>query len=82
MVLILTFTRWFGLVRMWPPWICPRQGKTNFELDKEGVLLSFLSLTGKHLVLLAVSGVDDVMNLFTSVDGEVNLHVRTLSLDL
>jgi hypothetical protein len=67
---------------MWPPWLCPRQGKTNFELDKEGVLLSFLSLTGKHLVLLAVSGVDDVVNLFTSVDGEVNLHVRTLSLDL
>lgn len=65
---------------MWPPWICPRQGRTHFELDKEGILASFLSLSGKHLVLLAISGVDDVMTLFTSVDGAVNLHVRVVLL--
>jgi hypothetical protein len=73
--LIADFNRWFSLVRMWPPWICPRQGKTHFELDKEGILCSFLSLEGKHLVLLAISGVDDVMTLFTSKDGGINLHV-------
>lgn len=67
--------RWFSLVSMWPPWICPRQGKTHFELDKKALLCSFLSLEGKHLVLLAISGIDDVMTLFTSVDGGVNLHV-------
>lgn len=38
-------------------------------------MCSFLSLTGKHLVLLAISGVDDVMTLFTCVDGAVNLQV-------
>lgn len=39
-------------------------------------MCSFLSLTGKHLVLLAISGVDDVMTLFTSdADGNVVLHV-------
>lgn len=43
-------------------------------------MCSFLSKTGKHLVLLAISGVDDVMTMFTSVDGVVNLHVRTISL--
>jgi hypothetical protein len=69
------FGRWFALIRIWAPWLAPRQGKNRFELDKEAVLCSFLSLTGKHLVLLAISGVDDVMTLFTSIDGAVNLRV-------
>lgn len=39
-------------------------------------MCSFLSLTGKHLVLLAISGVEDVMTLFTSdSEGNVVLHV-------
>jgi hypothetical protein len=39
-------------------------------------MCSFMSLTGKHLVLLAISGVDDVMTLFTSdSEGNVVLHV-------
>ena len=39
-------------------------------------MCSFLSLTGKHLVLLAISGVEDVMTLFTSdSEGNVILHV-------
>ncbi len=73
----LTVRRWFALVRIWSPWLAPRQGKTKFGLDKEAVLCSFLSLNGKHLVLLAVSGVNDVMTLFTSdSEGNVVLHVR------
>jgi hypothetical protein len=39
-------------------------------------MCSFLSLTGKHLVILAISGVEDVMTLFTSdSEGNVALHV-------
>lgn len=39
-------------------------------------MCSFLSVTGKHLVLLAISGVEDVMTLFTSdSEGNVVLHV-------
>jgi hypothetical protein len=67
--------RWFALVRIWTPWLAPRQGKDFFGLDKEAVMCSFLSRTGKHLVLLGISGIDDIMTLFTSVDGAVNLHV-------
>ncbi|KAK0113570.1 hypothetical protein ONS95_013820 [Cadophora gregata] len=71
------FSRWFALVRIWSPWLAPRQGKSVFGLDKEAVMCSFLSLTGKHLVLLAITGVDDVMTLFTSdSDGNVVLHIR------
>ena len=39
-------------------------------------MCSFLSLNGKHLVLLAISGVEDVMTLFASDSaGNVVLHV-------
>ncbi|KAG9245226.1 glycoside hydrolase family 36 protein [Calycina marina] len=70
------FSRWFALIRIWSPWLAPRQGKDYFGLDKEAVMCSFLSKTGKHLVLLGISGVDDVITLFTAVDGKVNLHIR------
>ena len=72
----LTFDRWFALVRIWSPWLAPRQGKSRFGLDKEAIMVSFLSQEGKHLVMLAISGVDDVMTLFTSdKDGNVVLRV-------
>jgi hypothetical protein len=68
--------RWFALIRIWSPWLAPRQGKSRFELDKQAVMCSFLSLSGKHLVLLAISGVDNVMTVFTSdSEGNVILHV-------
>lgn len=42
-------------------------------------MCSFLSLEGKHLVLLAVSGVDDVMTLIKSDQGgNVILRVRNV----
>ncbi|KAI9640029.1 hypothetical protein NHQ30_011591 [Ciborinia camelliae] len=69
--------RWFALIRIWTPWLAPRQGKTAFDLDKEAVTCSFLSSEGKHIVLLAISGVDNVMTLFKSDgDGRVVLAVR------
>ena len=72
---ILMNPRWFALVRIWTPWLAPRQGKGQFGLDKEAVMCSFLSLTGKHLVLLGISGVDDVMTMFTN-DSEGNVILR------
>ena len=38
-------------------------------------MCSFLSSGGKHLVLLGISGVDDVMTLFTS-DNQGNVVLR------
>ncbi|XMA11985.1 hypothetical protein WAI453_004776 [Rhynchosporium graminicola] len=76
------FSRWFALIRIWSPWLAPRQGKSVFGLDKEAVMCSFLSNTGKHLVLLAITGVEDVMTMFTSDgDGNVILHIRNDSAD-
>jgi len=68
--------RWFALVRLWAPWLAPRQGRSHFELDNEAVLASFMSAEGKHLVLLAISGVDNVMTTFKSnQNGNVLLRV-------
>ncbi|KAI6804091.1 glycoside hydrolase family 36 protein [Hortaea werneckii] len=73
----LTCSRWFALVRLWSPWLAPRHGKGNkFELDKDGVLLSFLRSDGMHVVCLGISGVDDVMTTFLH-DSEGNVIVKS-----
>lgn len=70
-------SRWFSLVRLWSPWLAPRQGGSKFELDKDGVLISFLQTDGLHVVLLAVSGVQDVLTTFEhDSDGNVIIKGR------
>lgn len=67
-----SFTRWFSLVRIWSPWLAPRHGKGNFAPTEDGVLCSFLRWDGLHLVILAVSGIDDVLTVFKP-DGQGNV---------
>ena len=67
-----SFTRWFALVRIWSPWLAPRHGKGNFQPKEDTILCSFLRWDGLHLVLLAVSGVDDVLTVFKH-DGQGNV---------
>ncbi|KAK3117659.1 hypothetical protein LTR53_000788 [Teratosphaeriaceae sp. CCFEE 6253] len=70
-------TRWFALVRLWSPWLAPRQGQGKFELDKDGVLLSFLREDGLHVVCLAISGMEDLMTTFVhDADGNVVIKAR------
>lgn len=67
-----SIVRHFSLVRIWEPWLAPRHGREKFMLTEAGVLCSFLRQDGLHLVLLAVSGVDNVLTVFRSGDkGEV-----------
>lgn len=70
-------SRWMAIVRNNTPWLAPRQGTNRFELDSEAVICSFLNNLGKHLILLAISGIGYVTTLFTSSDkGKVVLRVR------
>ncbi|KAF2007168.1 glycoside hydrolase family 36 protein [Amniculicola lignicola CBS 123094] len=72
-----SFSKWFALVRLWSPWLAPRQGKGAFRPDKEGVLAAFQREDGSHLVLLAVSGVDNVLTcLYHDTNGRVLLNSR------
>ncbi|KAM0717139.1 hypothetical protein Q7P37_006991 [Cladosporium fusiforme] len=68
-------SRWFSLVRLWTPWLAPRQGKTHFSIDKDGVLVSFCRTDGMHVVCLAISGVKDVLTTFFS-DDDGNLIIK------
>lgn len=68
----------FSLVRFWSPWLGPRHGRDKFRLTEDAILCSFLRKDGTHLVLLAVSGIDDVLAVFQSGDsGEVMIKARS-----
>lgn len=69
------FTKWFALVRLWSPWLAPRQGTDTFSPDKEAVLASFLRQDGSHLVVLAVSGLNNVLSELIH-DGNGNVVIR------
>lgn len=72
----LDFTRWFALVRLWSPWLAPRQGKDRFQPDKEAILATFEREDGSHLVALAISGVDDVLTTLGH-DGEGRIVIQS-----
>ncbi len=67
-----SFGRWFSLVRIWSPWLAPRHGQDEFSPTEDAVLSSFLRFDGLHLVLLAVSGIDEVLTVFKP-DGHGNV---------
>ncbi|KAH9863252.1 hypothetical protein IAQ61_009529 [Plenodomus lingam] len=69
-------SRWFALVRLWGPWIAPRQGKDRFEPDKEAILAVFERHDGGHLAVLPISGVHDVLTTLTH-DGEKRIVFNT-----
>ena len=74
---LLIWNRWFALVRSEPSWLIPRQGKATFALREDAVLCSFLNPEGRHLVLLAVSGINNILTVLQSNDaGRVVLHIR------
>ena len=74
-------SKWFALVRIWTPWLAPRHGKERFEIKEEAVLCSFLRDDGLHLVLLALSGIQDVLTLFKHNDnGDVIVNAYNDSL--
>ncbi|KAJ6082468.1 hypothetical protein N7499_007342 [Penicillium canescens] len=74
----LSVLRYFSLVRVWSPWLGPRHGKDKFRLTEDAILCSFLRTDGVHLVLLAVSGVNDVLTVFQSGDnGEIIIKAKS-----
>lgn len=70
------FVRWFSLVRLWSPWLAPRQGTEAPLAEKDGVLYSFLREDGLHVVALAVSGIDDVLTTFKAGQDRLVISAR------
>ena len=71
-----SWLRWFALVRLWSPWLAPRQGKTHELAEKDAILYSLLRIDGLHVVLLAISGIDDVNTVFQADLINLNIHAR------
>lgn len=71
-----SFSRWFSLVRIWSPWLGPRHGEGKFSPTEDAILSSFLRMDGLNLVLLAVSGVDEVLTVFKP-DNDGNVIVQS-----
>ena len=70
-------SKWFALVRLWSPWLAPRHGDGDkFELDKNGILLSFQRTDGLHVVCLGISGTEDMVSTFIHEDGNVIIKGR------
>lgn len=73
----ISFSQWFALVRLWSPWLAPRQGRGDFRPDKDAILAAFQRDDGTHLVVLALSGVDDVLTtLHHNGHGSVTINSR------
>ncbi len=74
--------RWFALVRLWTPWLAPRQGQLSLDLDKDALLCSFLRSDGLNFILLAVSGIDDVareiVREYGGMSEELSKEVKSL----
>ncbi|KAI1459461.1 glycoside hydrolase family 36 protein [Annulohypoxylon moriforme] len=69
--------RYFALVRTNSAWLSPRHGSDPFGVDEDAVMCSFLNGQGRHLVLLGVSGPDNVITILRSSDsGSVKMHIR------
>ncbi|KAJ5734425.1 Aldolase-type TIM barrel [Penicillium malachiteum] len=72
-----SMVKYFSLVRIWTPWLGPRHGKDKFKLTEDAMLCSFLRSDGTHLLLLAISGINDVLTLFkSSDDGKVVINAK------
>lgn len=71
-----SFSNWFSLVRIWSPWLGPRHGEGQFSPTEDAVLSAFLRMDGLHLVLLAISGIDEVLTVFKP-DGQGNVIVHS-----
>ena len=73
-------SRWWALVRQWAAWLIPAHGYGVFQVDKDAIICSFQRFDGLHLVLLGVSGVDNVQVVFRD-DGLAGVTVCARSDD-
>ena len=65
---VILTSRWFALVRIWAPWLAPRQGEGELHITEDAILLSFLRMDGLHVVILAINGIDQALTTFKSDD--------------
>ncbi|EGD90682.2 uncharacterized protein TERG_06908 [Trichophyton rubrum CBS 118892] len=71
------YVRTFSLVRASASWLAPRQGTTSYNLNEDALVSSFVYRDGIVMVLVSVSGIDDVLTVFQSgKEGELIISSR------
>ena len=73
-----SYSRWFSIGRTLFPWLAPRHGHSPFSSPDNSVLCSFLRLDGSHLVVLAISGTEDVLTELKS-DPKGNIVILSVN---
>ena len=74
----LDISCWFSIARQSTPWLMPRHGKSKYSSDKDGILTSFLRSDGLHVVMLAISGLDDILTVLRAdPEGRVIISSRS-----
>ena len=69
--------RFFALTRIWTPWLAPKHGKNLFNITEDAIVCSFLRTDGRHVVILAINGIDDIITAFRSTPaGDIVLASR------
>lgn len=68
--------RWFALVRASTSWLAPRHGKTTPLAEKDALAYSFLRTDGLHVVVLAVSGRNQVTTVLQGGQDKIVLEAR------
>ena len=78
----LYVARWWALTRQWAAWLTPAHGHGVFEVQQDALVCSFQCRDGLHLVLLGISGIDNVQTVFRDDGfGGVVVHARNDQLD-
>ncbi|KAI0149272.1 raffinose synthase or seed imbibition protein Sip1-domain-containing protein [Pestalotiopsis sp. NC0098] len=71
------FLRWSAISRNTTSWMAPRQGRNYFKLDVAAITCSFMNHRGEHLVVLGLSGLEDVMAIFgDNNEGALMIKIR------
>lgn len=73
----LYVARWWALTRQWAAWLNPAHGHGVFHVNQDALVCSFQCRDGLHLVLLGLSGIDNVQTVFRDDGfGGVVVHAR------
>lgn len=74
----LSLEHFYALVKIRRPWMGPRQGAEQFEIDTaDALMMGYLRSDGRHVVVLAISGlVDTTTYIKSGGDGQVFLNSR------
>ncbi|KAI5818022.1 glycoside hydrolase superfamily [Pyronema omphalodes] len=69
----IDITSYYALAKKGGPWMGPQQGKDTFMVTADTLLMGYLRKDGRHVVILALSGIQDTTTYIRSGTGRVLL---------